>query len=301
MKKQLIDILEKGHLKYNISLDTNRIVAEVPGVGVMPFEDYSEKNLQEIVAKNRKCYVDIEFWNYNYCSFRNINPVHVGDFLENVNFIIKDKKSFSEGTLVILILLNELILNIFKIENKKTFELYIDQLKISKKIIRNFLINVEYQLPLTENYLYLILKVFDETSIYDFLFRECCYFTLEETRTILNYYEVKDIHLAGYYIFNNFRTTELKLKYISFVIDAYEGNIDYNNYIYYKGESGDPVLGYYLLTLEYVQNNQEQYYYVMKKYVEKSGSLKLQVIGNEEETEKISQRRKEIETYLDRH
>ena len=81
MKTQLIDILQKGHLKYNIDLDTNRIVAEVPGKGVMPYEDYTEKNLQEIVAKNRKSYVDIEFWNYNYCSFRNINPVHVGDFL----------------------------------------------------------------------------------------------------------------------------------------------------------------------------------------------------------------------------
>jgi hypothetical protein len=142
MKTQLINILKEGNLKFNIDTETDTIIAEVPGKGVIPFEDYSEEKLREVVKKNKKCYVGIEFWNYNYCSFENINPVYVDDFLENINFIIKDKKSFSEGTLVMLILLNQLILNVFKIENNKVFELYLDQLKIEKKHIRNFLINI---------------------------------------------------------------------------------------------------------------------------------------------------------------
>ena len=90
----------------------------------------------------------MEFWNYNYCTFKNLNPVHISDFLENINFIITDKDSFSEGTVVMLILLNELILNVYKIENQDEFDEYLEKLKISRKIIKNFLINTEYQITI---------------------------------------------------------------------------------------------------------------------------------------------------------
>lgn len=299
MKKNMIELLEKGNLDFHINNDTSRIVAQVPGKGVLTYDDYTEENLLQIVKNNKKCYVDLEFWNYNYCTFKNLNPVHISDFLENINFIITDKNSFSEGTVVMLILLNELILNVYKIENQDEFDEYLEKLKISRKIIKNFLINTEYRLPLTKNYLHLILKVFDEETIYDFIFRECCYFTLEECKAILKHYPIKNIHLASYYVVTNFESNDLILKYLCFLIESFDGVIDYGDVVYYNKENNDPLLGYYLLTLPLTEKLEPRYYYTMKNYLSKSGTLCVKVVGDKEENNRIEERRNQITSYFD--
>lgn len=299
MKKNMIELLEKGNLDFHINNDTSRIVAQVPGKGVLTYDDYTEENLLQIVKNNKKCYVDLEFWNYNYCTFKNLNPVHISDFLENINFIITDKNSFSEGTVVMLILLNELILNVYKIENQDEFDEYLEKLKISRKIIKNFLINTEYRLPLTKNYLHLILKVFDEETIYDFIFRECCYFTLEECKAILKHYPIKNIHLASYYVVTNFESNDLILKYLCFLIESFDGVIDYGDVVYYNKENNDPLLGYYLMTLPLTEKLEPRYYYTMKNYLSKSGTLCVKVVGDKEENNRIEERRNQITSYFD--
>ena len=299
MKKNMIELLEKGNLDFHINNDTSRIVAQVPGKGVLTYDDYTEENLRQIVKNNKKCYVDLEFWNFNYCTFKNLNPVHISDFLENINFIITDKNSFSEGTVVMLILLNELILNVYKIENQDEFDEYLEKLKISRKIIKNFLINTEYRLPLTKNYLHLILKVFDEETIYDFIFRECCYFTLEECKAILKHYPIKNIHLASYYVVTNFESNDLILKYLCFLIESFDGVIDYGDVVYYNKENNDPLLGYYLMTLPLTEKLEPRYYYTMKNYLSKSGTLCVKVVGDKEESNRIEERRNQITSYFD--
>jgi len=301
MKRNLIETLKKGNLQFNIEFDTQRIVAQVPNKGVLTYDDYSEENLREIVKNNKTCYVDLEFWNYNYCTFKNLNPVHISDFLENVDFIITKKESFSEGTVVMLILLNELLFSVYKIEDQDEFEKYLEKLKISKKIIKNFLINVEYQLPLTKNYLHLILKVFDEETIYDFIFRECCYFTIEECKAILNHYPIKNIHLASYYVVTNFESTELILKYLCFIIESFDGIIDYGDIVYYNKKNKDPLLGYYLLMLPLDEKLEPRYYYTMKNYMAKSGSLCVKVVGDIKEDNRIEERRNQIINYFDKY
>ena len=301
MKNNLIEILKKGNLDFNIELDTSRFVAQVPEKGILTYTEYTEENLKTIVEKNKKCYVDLEFWNYNYCNFKNLNPVHTSDFLENIDFIISEKDSFSEGTVVMLILLNEMLLNVYKIEDTEEFEKYLEGFKISKKIIKNFLINIEYKLPLTENYLKLILKVFDEETIYDFVFRECCYFNLEECKGILKHYPIKNIHLASYYIVTNFTSTELILKYLCFIIDSFDGVIDYGDIVYYNKENKDPLLGYYLMTLPIDEKLEPRYYYTMRKYMEKSGTLCVKTIGDKEEDNRIDMRRDQIVSYFDKY
>ena len=301
MKKNLIEILEKGNLDFNIELDTSRFVAQIPGQGVLTYDEYTEENLKKIVTKNKNCYVDLEFWNYNYCRSKNLNPIHTSDFLENIDFIVTKKDSFSEGTVVMLILLNELLLNVYKIEDTDEFEKYLEGFKISRKIIKNFLINTEYQLPLTENYLKLILKVFDEETIYDFIFRECCYFTLEECKGILKHYPIKNIHLAGYYVISNFSSPELILKYMCFIIDSFDGVIDYGDIVYYNKDNKDPLLGYYLMTLPVDEKLESRYYHTMKKYMEKSGSICVKTIGGDkEENHRIAIRREQIVSYFDK-
>ena len=63
MKNNLIEILKKGNLDFNIELDTSRFVAQVPEKGILTYTEYTEENLKTIVEKNKKCYVDLEFWN----------------------------------------------------------------------------------------------------------------------------------------------------------------------------------------------------------------------------------------------
>tara|TARA_R110000822_G_scaffold249667_1_gene377138 strand:+ start:737 stop:1648 length:912 start_codon:yes stop_codon:yes gene_type:complete len=303
MKKRLIQSLEKSKYDFHVELEENRLVAEVPGKGIMTFEDYTEDNLNTLVKNNKKCYVDLEFWNYSYCSSKNINPVHTQDFLENLSFIIQEKDSFSEGTVVILILLHEILLNVYTIKSEIEFLKYLENIKLSKKIIRNFMLKNEYQLPLTENYLHLILKTFDEETIYDFIFRECCYFTIEECQAILKNYSVKNIHLASYYVNSNFTDIELKLKYFCFLLEYYDGIIDYNDVVIYDKSVEEPLLGYYLLTLPLTKDLEPRYYYTMRKYVNLSGSLCVKIIGEgEKETnEMISNRRDQIMEYFDKY
>ena len=303
MKKRLIQILQKSKYDFNIDLDTDRIVAEIPNKGIMTFENYTEENLKTLVKKNKKCYVDLEFWNYNYCSSKNINPIHTTDFLENLDFIIEEKESFSEGTIVILILLHELLLNVYQIESSSEFNKYLENIKLSKKIIRNFMLKNEYRLPLTENYLHLILKTFDEETIYDFIFRECCYFSLEECQSILKNYSIKNIHLASYYIETNFKSNQLKLKYFCFLLEYYDGEIDYNDVVVYDKKFKEPLFGYYLLTMPLSKDIENIYYYVMKKYIGMSGTLCVKVVGDnsKEENKMIENRRNQIIEYFDRY
>lgn len=303
MKKRMIQILKKSRYDFHVELDNNRLVAEVPGKGLMTFEDYTEDNLKTLVKNNKKCYVDLEFWNYNYCSSKNINPIHTQDFLENLNFIIPEKESFSEGTIVILILLHELLLNVYKITSSNEFDKYLESVKLSKKVIKNFMLKNEYRLPLTENYLHLILKTFDEETIYDFIFRECCYFTLKECQAILKNYPIKNIHLASYYIDTNFASNELKLKYFCFLLEFYDGVIDYNDIVVYDKNNKEPLFGYYLMSMSLTEKLEPIYYYIIRKYIDMSGALCVKVIGEnqEEDNKKIETRRNQIIEYFDRY
>ena len=300
-KKKLKNILNNGILNYDINMEKIKHVAEVPSKGILDYQDYNEENLKNLVKKNKTVYVDIEFWNYNYCQYKNINPIITENILEQFDFLPNDYKSFSEGNIVILILLHELLTNIFIIPKLEDFKLYLEKLKISNKIIVNFLTRIEYKLPLTENYLYLILKVFNEENIYDFLFRECCYFTIDEYKIILEKFKIKDIHLLSYYIKSHFNNSKKFLEYLDFIIDIYDKKIDLTNTIVFKLKNNNYNLGYYLLTLDINNEIENLYYKVIKKYLDKEGALNIKVYDNHKVSKLIKTRKLEIENYFNRY
>jgi len=300
-KKKLISILENSSLEYKIDIDLIKHVAEVPGKGILDFEDYTEDELKKLVKKNKKTYVDIEFWNYNYCNYNNINPVIAQDILEQFDFFMENYKSFSEGNIVILILLHELLVNIYDIDKLEDFKLYLEKLKISTKIIGNFLIKKEFKLPLTRNYLHLILKVFDENTIYDFMFRECCYFSFDEYKIILQEYDMKDIHLVSHYVRKNFENNKKFLNYMDFIIDYYDKEIDLTETIVYKTHNNNYNLGYYLLTLNLSSDLEDLYYKVMRKYLDKGGALNIKIYNDNKISDFIDLRKSEIESYFNRY
>ena len=299
-KNKLKSILRNSNLEYKINTDIVNYVAEVPGKGILDFEDYTEEELKKLVKKNKKTYVDIEFWNYNYCRYNNINPVITEKILEQFDFFPENYKSFSEGNIVILIILHELLVNIYDIDKLEDFKLYLEKLKISTKIIANFLTKKEFKLPLTKNYLHLILKVFDENTIYDFMFRECCYFSFEEYKIILKEYDMKDIHLISYYVRKNFNNDKVFLNYIDFIIDYYDKRIDLAETIVYKNHNNNYNLGYYLLTLDLTPELEDLYYVVMRKYLDKDGALNIKVYNDNKISNLIELRKSEIKSYFNR-
>ena len=203
-KKELRNILDKSKLKYSLDLNLDRYVAVDKKGKYLSYDDYNEENLQNLVESKKNLYVDLEFWNYNYCTSNNLDPSVSEEFINNLTVIVRSFKEFSTGTLVILIILHEILLNTFKIKSKDLYLEYLSDIKISKKIIRNFMLRMEYQLPLTENYLTLIVEVFDDETIYDFIFRECCNFTLGEFEKIMEFFTLRDINMASLYVCDNF-------------------------------------------------------------------------------------------------
>lgn len=299
-KKELRDILDKSKLKYDLPLDLNRHVAIDNKGKYLSYDNYTEENLKELVETRKKIFVDFEFWNYNYCTPENLDPNISEDLIDNLTVVVKSFKQFSTGTVVALIILHEILLNTFKIKNKENYLEYLSDIKISKKTIKNFLLNIEYRLPLTENYLTLILEVFDDETIYDFIFKECCSFTIGEFQKIMEFFTLKDINMASYYICDKFKNNENRLKYLEKCILLFENKIDITEHVTYTKKNKNPSIGYCLLTMNVDTNIQNLYYSVIEKYMDKSGSISMTVSDSKADTEFIKKRREEILNYFNK-
>lgn len=299
-KKELIDILNKSKLEYKIESDTGRNIAIDKNGKYMTFSEYSEENLKKLVINRKNIFVDIEFWNYNYCSGNNLDPYIVDEFIEKLSVAVNSLTDFSTGTLVVLIILHEILLNTFKIKSNELYLEYLSNIKISKKIIRNFMISMEYQLPLTENYLSLILEVFDDETIYDFIFRDCCNFTLGEFSKIMEFFKLRDINMASYYICDKFKDNKVVLSYLEKCIELFEGRIDVSEQIVYSKKNNEHYIGYCLMTMKLNTELEPLYYSVIKKYMDKEGSIKIIVSDSKKDSTFIERRRKEILNYFDK-
>lgn len=299
-RKELIDFLDKTELGYNMKNDISRPIAEIVYKNnkkkFLDFDNYSEDNLKSLLEnKNRVVYVDLEFWNYNYCKKENINKESSNDFIENLNVEVESVSSFSEGTITVLILLHEMLLNIYKIKDCDIFSSYIENFKISKRIIKNFLVNMEYVLPLTKNYLQLMKKVFNNETIYEFLFNKNNDFSIGEFRAILQNFEVENIHLSTYYVYDKLKNSRKCLQYICVLLEMYDGVIDMSSIIYKSEENH---LGYFLMNLEITPENRSCYYTVLKKYIDKNGAIDIRIDKDKKGTAELRRRRLEIEDYF---
>lgn len=299
-KRELRNILDKSKLKYSLELNLDRHVAVDKEGKYLSYDEYSEERLKDLVKSSKNIYVDLEFWNYNYCTSENLDPTISDEFIDNLSVVVRSLKEFSTGTLVILIILHEILLNTFKINKNELYLEYLSDIKISKKIIRNFLLKTDYSLPLTENYLTLILEVFDDETIYDFIFRKCCDFTLGEFEKIMEFFTLRDINMASYYICDRFKDTKTRLKYLEKCIILFENKIDITENITYTKKNKNPSIGYLLMTMTVEPELQNLYYSVVEKYMDKSGSININVSDSKEDTKFIKKRREEISNYFNK-
>ena len=299
-KNELKKILENSNLKYKLDIVDPKTVAENKKGSVMDFENYSEEKLMDLVKNRKNIIVNSDFWNYNYCNINSIDPSILQEISNNLDIIVRNLKDFSAGTLIIYVVLHELLLNTFKIKNSNVYLEYLEDIKISRKVIRNFMINMEYQFPLTENYLTLILEVFNQETIFDFLFKKCCQFNLEEFEKVMEYFEVNEIHEVSYYIFTKFNSKKTKLEYIKSCLVLFEDKIDITENVIYTKKNKNPHLGYYLLTMKLTPDLENLYYSVMKLYIDKYGTLNI-IVSDEEKNKFVEMRKKEVIEYFEKY
>ena len=300
VKRELSDLLTKYKGEYSIGMDILRHVANVVDKGYLDFKDYSEEILEKLVRRRGTVYVDLEFWNYNYCKFENIDPDFSEMLLEKSQRILERREEYTEGTLVMLILLHQVLLNVYKIEDFETFEKYLTHIKVSKRVIKNFLINMDYKLPLTKNYLYLIEVVFDETSIFDFVLKEKDYFDFDEFKKIMSKFEIRNIDSSSITVLRSFSDMRQGMKHVSFLLDLYDDIISKNDFSYQNVDSFD-MLSAELLKMKVDNKNRDCYYSVVKKFLEKGGNFNVTILGNNEINEFVQIRRQEIREYFERY
>lgn len=301
-KKELSEILDKSTLKYNIHLPVYKKVATFgKDKNILKFKDYNEETLEKLIKKHKTAIVNSDFWNYNYCTYKNVDPKISKTFVNNIEEIVDNLGKFTEGTMTTLVILHEILLKTFKIRSREAYTEYLNEIKLSRKIIRNFMINMEYTLPLTENYLALITETFDDETIYDFVFKECCEFTIDEFNLIMKVFNINNIHDASFYIMDNFRSNVKRLQYLERCLNLYEERIDLYEKMIYTKKNKNPYLGYYLLTMKLKNEREEELYYsVMRKYIDKKGSLDITVSDDEDDNYFIEVRLKEINEYFNR-
>ena len=132
---------------------------------------------------------------------------------------------------------------------------------------------MDYTLPLTENYMVLISEVFDDQTIYDFVFKECCEFNIEEFTLIMKIFNLDNIHDASFYVMDNIKTNGKRLKYLDRCLDLFENRIDLSDTMIYTKKNKNSYLGYYLLTMKIKEKDEPEYYKVIKKYMDKGGAI----------------------------
>ena len=158
IKKKLRKLLNDSNLEYKIPKTSVKKIAYTNKEILLKSSDYTESKLEKLVKNKKKVKINLEYWNYNYCTYDNLDEDSINFLSSNLDILVDDLKDFVTGAVVVNILMHEVLLNTYLIKNNNIYLNYLDTVKLSRKIIRNFLLEYRYQLPLTDNYLSLIVK-----------------------------------------------------------------------------------------------------------------------------------------------
>jgi hypothetical protein len=262
---------------------------------LLRLEDYTEEKLKELVAE-KDVYVNYLFWNYDYCNVNNLCNKDKTHLTKDIKTPFFDLDIVSVGVLISTISHYELLLHTYTVEEVENYEKLLRDINIDKNIVSKFLIDNNFCLPLNENFLLLIKRVFGPNNILDFIFREKeCRFSCEQIKTILTEVEFDNMNEAGEHIFNNYNySLEDKLFYIKALLEVYDGTIDTNPTIYLNEKIYKPCLGYHLFSIQVEGRITRLYYEVMGLFFAKGGVKNIIFVNNSELTDFFAERSKHI-------
>lgn len=266
---------------------------------LMLLEDYSDKKLKKLV-KDKSVIVNYMYWNYEYCNVYNLSEKDKNYLLRNITEDYYVKNDVALGSLLAKIACYNILVHTFDISDIEQYKQVLDSINLDKSVMVNFLIENNICLPLNDNYLLLIERVFkDNVKILNFVFKsKNCLFTPDQVQTILSKIDYGGINFAAEFIFNNRYSDKQKLTYTKALINSYDEIIDQNKIIYLNANNYKPILAYYLFSMKVDGELTQLYFNVLRLFIDNGGAHEIHFYDNKELSEFFECRNKQIKTML---
>lgn len=255
---------------------------------ILKIDDYTEDNLIALVTRNNQLkhykhlYIDYRFWNYKYCSPENLQT-------ENLKWMMEIPPSeepyiqthmFYVGLVTVTIMYYSILYHSLVVSDS-LFEGYMSLINIDKNDFSRFLTQSSIYFPLTRNYLTLLKRVFTNETIREYLFPENgCFYTSDQVRQILQYFEIGDIREYAKLIYemnssSDSREEELESKYhlLNVIFDLFDDSIDYHGKVFAIEEMETKPVGYYLELLRPPSSDQSDLDNLYQELIEKYSLL----------------------------
>ena len=306
-EKLLKSLKDRSYVGFYIHKDPKRVAylnlksVEKPYIP----KKYDLSELKEIVRtykyKNKfydHVFVEKEYFDYNFCNEDNISKnletaiiEKEAEWIHSVKDKKIDKKKFCMGYLVFQSLMIQILVNMYIITDNQNFKKYITMLSFNKNTISMFLLDLEFILPLNENYLTLINSVITNEKILDFVGKNYMRFSADDLDIVLENYKLTDIHHVCQVVFDTEEDDLTKLKYISVILSHTE-RVDYvSDYIDINLDKKTEHAGFRLLTHDFDLTGavDELYKKVVQSYKNLNGILKFNFKGKYEKVKEIKE------------
>jgi hypothetical protein len=290
--------------KINSLLQRNIIKIKIPeiiaykGNDKVYYDDYDEKKLEKLARKN---YIfNINFWNINYCDENNLSEEFKTEFFfQPPKSNIVNINKINIGILVMSIsFLNTLYLT-YEVEDHDKYCEFLNNLNIDRNVFAKFIIENNFCLPLTENYLSLIKRIFTNINIIDYVFNDKIIYNPNQIKSILEHFNFGSINFASQYIFDNkYLSTKDKLCYIEVLLDLYDDDIDKDNIIFLNTKNFKPYLLYYLFSLDIDYDLNNFYFIIMEKFITKNGAHEIKIVNDDKLNDKMANKSKVIKDHF---
>lgn len=275
---------------FSVNYVFNPIVAynKETGQPYMLLPEHDKENLQSLVSTNDNVIVNYMYWDYKFCDKNNISEKDKDYLLRNVSKDYYIRDDVAQGSLLVLIACFNILLQTYIISDKKLYIKLLDSINIDKGILVDFLIETKINLPINDNFNYLLKKVFsfenENPKILNFLFKNEMYYTADQIENILSEIDFGGLNEAAvFFVFNNNTySQEQKLFYTKALIKAYDDIIDTVPTLYLDAKNYKPFLGYHLFSMKVNNNLVKLFYEVIELFFANGGAREIRFYNHEE-------------------
>lgn len=278
---------------YDNNVLTKHSLSYKPGNYQALLKMVKENKIGDLTVKN--IIVDRYNWDSNIFSYKNLDEQEKYSISKDSKLredygnpsIQRIKKFYVIGKLEVDRKIHELLFLMYVLDTESFLDkLY--SLNLTRKIMREYLINAETILPLNENYKNLIKHVFDDSSISEYImFRsELSFlrFTESDLVQILKMYNF-DLDDVFYELYEGIHSTELLIDYLNSVIDLKSElpNTD-THYFNPEDSSTERFAGLIILLIDTSQLDVDSeayksYIRLMKKYIDIGGHYNIKILN----------------------
>lgn len=282
-----------------INLQLPEVVARA-GPKELTINDYNEAKLIKFCEnrKNKDIKVHPYFWNHNYCLFNMLDMEEKFADLVTPDTYLVNSQFFEAGSIIMLVSFFNILSLTYEMTNQDDYEKLLNRLNIDRTIMANFLIDNNFDLPLTDNLLLLIKRIFRNNNIIDFVFTPKLIFSYDQIALILSHFDYGSINQISSNIFDSNLSDKEKLCLCQELIRQYSQPIDADRIIYLKIKNFRPYLCYYLYTMMVEDELANIYYQVWQSFIYNQGAAQLIITDDNKMNEKIQQRYQVIKDYF---